>query len=87
MLYSHAPKTNPAQLKTYAQEVELEPVAFEQCLSSGKYQAAVQQDVEEGTRLGVSGTPTFFINGQRLAGAHPVEKFVQMIEEELARVR
>ncbi len=86
-LYTHTPKTNPVQLQTYAQEVGLDPAAFEQCLSSGKYQAAVQQDVEEGARLGVSGTPTFFINGQLLSGAQPVEKFVQMIDAELAQAR
>jgi len=40
--------------------------------------------VEEGNRLGVSGTPTFFINGRVLSGAQPIERFVQVIEEELS---
>jgi protein-disulfide isomerase len=57
----------------------------EQCLSSRKYGAAVQKDVEEGTRSGVTGTPTFFVNGRMLTGAQPLESFLRVIEEELAR--
>jgi predicted DsbA family dithiol-disulfide isomerase len=39
----------------------------------------------EGTRLGITGTPSFFIDGRFVNGAQPLEKFVQIIEEELAR--
>ncbi len=75
------------QLKASAQEVGLDLPAFEQCVSSGKYQATVQQDIEEGTRAGVTGTPAFFINGRLVSGAQPLESFTRVIEEELARVR
>jgi protein-disulfide isomerase len=86
-LFANASKTNPEQLKTYAQEVGLDVIAFEQCFSSGKYQTAVQKDVEEGMRAGVTGTPAFFINGRLVSGAQPLESFVRVIEDELARVR
>jgi protein-disulfide isomerase len=87
VLYANAPKTSPEQLKAYAQEVGLDLVTFEQCLSSGKYQVAVQQDVADGTRAGVTGTPAFFINGRLVSGAQPLDRFVRVIEEELARAR
>ncbi len=61
--------------------------AFEQCLSSETYQAAVQKDLDEGMRAGVTGTPAFFINGRAVSGAQPLESFVQVIEEELTRAR
>ncbi len=86
-LYANAPKASPEELKAYAREVGLDLPAFEQCLGSGTYQAAVQKDVEEGARAGVTGTPAFFINGRLLSGAQPLERFVQVIEDELARVR
>jgi protein-disulfide isomerase len=86
-LYAHAPKASPAQLKSYAQAVGLDGAAFEQCLSSGKHRAAVQKDKEEGSSAGVTGTPAFFINGRFLSGAQPLERFVQVVEDELARVR
>jgi protein-disulfide isomerase len=84
-LYANAPKASPEDLKAYAQEVGLDVASFEQCLRSGKYRAAVQKDVEEGLRLGVNTTPSFFINGRLLSGAHPLESFARVIEEELAR--
>jgi protein-disulfide isomerase len=34
-------------------------------------------------RLGIQGTPPFFINGQLLAGAQPESEFVRIIDEEL----
>ncbi|MBI4200103.1 MAG: thioredoxin domain-containing protein [Chloroflexi bacterium] len=84
-LYENAPKASPEQLKAYAKEVGLDLAAFDQCFASGKYQAAVQRDVDEGARLGITGTPTFFVNGRVLTGAQPLERFAQVIEDELAR--
>ena len=52
-------------------------------MNSGTYQGVVQRDVEEGTRVGVTGTPAFFINGRLLVGAQPYESFAQVIDEEL----
>ena len=52
--------------------------------SGGVHRAAVQRDLDEAARLGLSGTPAFFINGRPLTGAQPLEAFVRVIEEELA---
>jgi protein-disulfide isomerase len=87
LLFANAPKASPEQLKTYAQEVGLDVPAFEQCVNSGTYQAVVQRDVEEGSQVGVTGTPAFFINGRLVSGAQPLESFVRVIEEELARAQ
>jgi len=58
--------------------------AFTACRTSGRYKTAVQASNDEGTALGISGTPTFFINGRILVGAQPVDAFTKMIDEELA---
>jgi predicted DsbA family dithiol-disulfide isomerase len=68
-------------------EVGLDVLAFEQCLSRETYQAAVQRDPEEGIRIGATSAPTFFINGRLLVGPQPLESFVRVIQEELARAR
>jgi len=47
----------------------------------------VQKPVEDAGRLGVTGTPSFFINGRVLFGARPLEAFTKVIEEELSRSR
>ena len=84
-LFTNPPKSSPEIFKGFAKEVGLEPVAFETCLGSGKHQAAIKKDVEEGQRLGETGTPAFFINGRLLSGAQPLEAFARVIDEELAR--
>ena len=59
---------------------------FEQYLESG-HKAAVQKDVDEGTRVGVTGTPAFFINGRLISGAQSLENFARVIDDELARLK
>jgi protein-disulfide isomerase len=84
LLYAKAPKAGPEELTTYARQAGLDVGAFERCLTSGSQRAAVQKDVDEGVRAGVTGTPAFFINGRLLSGAQPLESFVRLIDEELA---
>ena len=84
-LFAGPANSSPELFNRLAKEVGLEPVAFETCLSSGKHQAAIKKDIDEGQRLGVTGTPAFFINGRLLTGAQPLEAFARVIDEELAR--
>lgn len=70
-----------------ARIVKLDDKQFDACLASAKYKMEVQRDQEEGTRAGVSGTPSFFINGVFINGAQPLSAFARAIDEELARAR
>lgn len=85
VLFTESPKLTRAELKLYAQQVGLDAAKFETCLSSGIHSAAVQKDIDEGKRLGITGTPAFFINGRPLQGAQPLEAFARIIDDELAR--
>ena len=67
-----------------AKELNLDVNKFTQCIDTGKYRQEVQNDFAYGSQVGVSGTPTFFINGIRLVGAQPYQAFQQVIEAELA---
>ena len=87
VLYANAPKADAADLKSYAREVGLDVPAFEKCVANGEFRDVVQKDVEEGTRLGVNGTPAFFINGRLLSGAEPIERFAAIIDDEISRGR
>lgn len=73
------------KLKDFAKEVGLDAEKFGSCLETGASKAAVAKSVAEGSGLGVSGTPAFFINGRFLNGAAPLESFTAIIDEELAR--
>jgi protein-disulfide isomerase len=87
LLFERSPRQAPEELKQYAQELKLDTAAFAQCLDSGKQQASVGSDIQEGARLGVTGTPTFFINGRELVGAQPVTAFQKIIDAELAAAK
>lgn len=71
--------------KDYAKDLGLNLNQFNSCLDSGKYAQQIGADVEAGTKAGVSGTPSFFINGRILVGAVPIEEFKKLIEEELTQ--
>jgi protein-disulfide isomerase len=86
-LYANSPKAGVEELKNYAKEVGLNSGSFEQCFTSGKYKALVQKDLSEGAQLGITGTPTFFINGREFSGAQPVEAFAAIIDEELGQAK
>lgn len=86
-LFENATKTSPEELTTYAKQVGLDIPAFQRCVSSAKFDTAVQKDIEEGRRVGVTGTPAFFINGRLIVGAQPLDNFVRVIDDELGRAR
>ena len=85
LLYKNSPSAAPEQLNDYAAKVGADVRAFQQCVESGKFKDAIQKDEAEGERLGIQGTPAFFINGRPLSGAQPENEFAQIIDEELNR--
>jgi len=85
LLFVQSPKLAPDDLKRYAREVGLDGDKFDACLASGAHREPVQKDIDEATRLGINGTPAFFINGRLLTGAQPVEAFARIIDDELTR--
>ena len=55
------------KLKQYASDLGLDRARFDASLDSSKFAEKVQRDLSDGQRLGVNGTPTFYINGQRVS--------------------
>ena len=85
MLFGNQSALDVTHLKAYAEVLGLDVSAFNQCVDSGRYTAEVQQDFDDGRGYGVSGVPTFFINGQKLTGAQPFSTFQQAIDQALAK--
>ncbi len=80
--------SNPAAKDVFvkiAKELKLNKKAFETCLGSGKFDSEINASLAEGAQKGISGTPGFFINDQKIVGAQPYEVFQAIIEEELAK--
>lgn len=74
---------NNPDLKKYASDLGLDTASFNQCLDSGATAEIVKKDFEVGSKAGVSGTPTIFINGKEVVGALPFAEFEKVIEAEL----
>jgi len=66
-----------------AEQLELDKSKFDNCLNNKIHLKEVQKDFDYGLSVGVSKTPTFFINGIKLIGAQPYKTFQQVIESEL----
>ena len=86
-LFQAQPNFVRADLLRYASDLGIPPEPFAQCLDAGRFRKLVDADVEQGRGLDVDGTPTFFINGQRIEGAAPFETFKAVIDEALQTVR
>jgi protein-disulfide isomerase len=69
--------------RRFAEELELDVERFEKDRTSAEVKGRIQKDEQEAQRLGVSGTPAFFINGRFLSGAQPFDAFRRVIDEEL----
>lgn len=74
-----------ASFRKYAGSVGLKAKDFADCLDSGKYAGRVSAEVSEGQTLGVTGTPSFVINGRLLVGAYPFAEFKKIIEPLLGK--
>jgi protein-disulfide isomerase len=82
-LFDGQPRFERADLLRYAAEVGLPQEAFTRCLDERRFAAAVDADVAQARSIGVRSTPTFFVNGRPLVGAHAVETFRTVIDEAL----
>jgi protein-disulfide isomerase len=70
--------------RTYAEELGLNMTQYDADVKSPEVAARVQKDIDDGTELGVRGTPSFFLNGQQLMPSS-TEQFTQAIEDALAQ--
>jgi len=71
--------------RKYTQELNLNLNLCEKCQNMPEINEAVDSDIKDAVKLGVEGTPTFFINGRLVSGAQPYQVFKKIIEEELAK--
>ncbi len=83
-LFSQKYGLNRAAYEQYATDLGLDTKAFAACLDSHRYQGEVQADASDAARVGISGTPSFVVNGRILIGALPFSEFKTVIDEELA---
>jgi hypothetical protein len=75
----------PSSIAGIAQGIGLNISQFADCLKTEKYKGQVDDDTLEGRHAGVEGTPTFFINTQKIVGPKPFKTFRTIIDGELKK--
>jgi len=86
-LFAQAPDLKPSDYVTLADRLGLNQAEFTACLAGTRPKAAVAKDLADAQSLGLSGTPTFFINGRYLSGFQSLETLRQHIDRELPAIR
>jgi protein-disulfide isomerase len=86
-LFAVRGQVDRAAVELYATDLGLDLARFRADLDSGIARESALRDWKDGLRLGISGTPAFFVNGRALHGARPVAHFADVIATELARAR
>jgi protein-disulfide isomerase len=69
--------------KNYAENLGLDIEQFNECLDSREMKDEVRKDLKDGQKIGISGTPSFIINGELIVGAQPFSVFQEKIEATL----
>ena len=85
-LFANQDKLDVDSLKQYAAELGLNTTQFETDFQSSDVKKRVAADMGEAESLGITGTPTFFINGRMLVGSQPFSNFARLINAELQRL-
>jgi protein-disulfide isomerase len=61
-----------------AESIGLDMGAFNSCFNANQYEAEIQADLDLGKQWGVSGTPTVFVNGQRVGAPRQVPSYEEI---------
>ncbi len=70
-----------SNLVNYAEQVGLNKDKFAVCLNSEKYKNRIVRDVKDGKDVGVTGTPTIFINGKKVEGSAKLQEYQKAIDD------
>jgi protein-disulfide isomerase len=84
-IFADQANLSPERYREYAREIGLDLARFDRDVADASTRQRIDADMAEAKRLGVSGTPAFFVNGRFVEGAVPFETFQQLIDEELGK--
>ena len=86
-LFDSQPNLDDADLEKVATDLKLDVAKVKTAISTHKYKSAIEADQSTADDFQASGTPHFFVDGRRLVGAQPFDKFKAVIDEELVKAR
>jgi protein-disulfide isomerase len=87
MLLSHQDELMPRDLIRYAADLDLDVDRFRDELLSREYASRISKDVSSADESGVSGTPTFFVNGRRHYGVYDIDTLTEVVRAAKTRAQ
>src|SRR5690606_38875317 len=75
LLFANQKAIQRPDLEKYAQQLGLDMTKFRAALDSGKYAKTIDDHMAQGKAFGITGTPSFLINGRKFVGAQPFDNF------------
>ena len=87
MLYKNRENIDPADLRSYAASLGLDMAAFDKAYKDKTGISKIKKEKLEGLKMGISATPTFFINGRKYQGLKSDDEFADFLEELLEIVK
>lgn len=85
LLFANQRTLSRDALTAFAVQLEMNVETFDACVDGQTHLEEIRNDFAAAQSAGLTGTPTFFINGRRVVGAQPFEVFAAIIEEELLK--
>ena len=84
-LFTHQQELDAGKLAEHAKAAGVDVAKFEKCVKDHKFKAYIEQDVAAAEKVQVSGTPSVFVQGRKMAGGRAAEDFKKIIDEELQK--
>jgi protein-disulfide isomerase len=84
-LFENQQKLSREDLDKYAQELGLDMTKYKNAMDNHTHKAGIEADQQMAGKFDARGTPAFFINGRSLSGAQPLDKFKEIVDDELKR--
>ena len=87
IMFNNQTKIADEDLWGYASQIGVNVDQVKSAMATHKYKASIDADNDLASDFKASGTPHFFVNGRRLVGAQPPEKFEKIIDEEIPKAQ
>jgi protein-disulfide isomerase len=84
-LFQNQQSLSAPAFEAFAREIGLDVPRFKAAMADPKVKERIEADQQLAGRVGANGTPTFFVNGERVVGAQPFESFKAVIDRKLAK--
>jgi protein-disulfide isomerase len=87
LLFRSQPELEDDDLMAIAEQLKLDTRRVERALANETHKRTIEKDMELAADLDARGTPTFYINGRKLSGAQPLDRFVSLVDEEIVNAK